>query len=97
MDDGTFVALLIGKSQFACLAGNCDYQYGPAVLEALLPRRKAEMVAEKQVEALAQAAEGAQADQYSTCPFCPYTALITNPQIVVFQCENKSCMKSSCR
>ncbi|UJR08976.1 hypothetical protein I4U23_013226 [Adineta vaga] len=83
-----------GKCRFACVESSCPGEYAiQLVSELLSPNDLNRLNRRIQEENIRQA----EIDDLECCPYCPYAAIVDNPDDKVFRCLNPECMRETCR
>ncbi|ORY86653.1 hypothetical protein BCR35DRAFT_277479 [Leucosporidium creatinivorum] len=76
-----------------CLA-DCGAEFTESEARRFLPKATLELLHKIRME---KEVDEAGLEGLEKCPFCPYAAVIENPNERLFHCEREGCRKTSCR
>ena len=90
------IAVVLGRYKVDCFETDCRSEFPLQSLEAILPPRLHTILDHRRTEQeVLHFIE--EMDDLVKCPFCPYVAVVENPDDKVFRCMNPECLLESCR
>ncbi|CAG5125835.1 unnamed protein product [Candidula unifasciata] len=82
------------KTKFPCLTGECSQDIPLSFLQTIIPAGLFSKIVRRLQE---EEVQQANIPDLVTCPFCPFAAIMPDPDDRVFKCLNPECLKESCR
>ena len=72
----------------------CKAEFSVETLSKVLPAKTMSLCLRKMQEESIRLAD---IQDLVSCPFCPFAAIMAEPEDKVFRCQNPECFKESCR